>query len=122
MSSVRDKVKLCSIDMNGVAVEKINGVPFYERYIEFDNTIKKHIIDRKYHNLFAQPVFNTTNGMIDWYVPANFQNAIKLSELKGTAEGDEYSKQKELTQELLIWQQSSLLTVISLSKAQRKQA
>ena len=96
MSSVRDKVKLCSIDMNGVAVEKINGVPFYERYIEFDNTIKKHIIDRKYHNLFAQPVFNTTNGMIDWYVPANFQNAIKLSELKGTAEGDEYSKQKEL--------------------------
>ena len=36
MSSVRDKVKLCSIDMNGVAVEKINGVPFYERYIEFE--------------------------------------------------------------------------------------
>ena len=96
MSSVRDKVKLCSIDMNGVAVEKINGVPFYERYMEFDNTIKKHIIDKKYHNLFAQPVFNATNGMIDWYVPANFQNAIKLSELKGTTEGDEYSKQKEV--------------------------
>lgn len=55
MSSVRDKVKLCSIDMNGVAVEKINGVPFYERYIEFDNTIKKHIIDRKYHNLLRSP-------------------------------------------------------------------
>ena len=95
MSSVKDKVKLCSIELNGVAVEKINGVPFYERYVEFDNTIKKHINDKSYHDLFAQPLFNSTNGAIDWYVPVNFQNSIKLSDLKGTAEGEEYIKKKE---------------------------
>ena len=82
MSSVKDKIKLCSTEMNGLIVENINGVPFYERYIEFENTIKKHITDRKYHNMFAQPVFNTTNNMLDWYVSPEFSNAIRLSELR----------------------------------------
>lgn len=95
MSSVKDKIKLCSTEMNGLIVENINGVPFYERYVEFENTIKKHITDRKYHNMFAQPVFNTTNNMLDWYVSPEFSNAIRLSELRDTQEGEEYSQMKD---------------------------
>lgn len=95
MSSVKDKIKLCSIDMSGVIVEKINGVPFYERYVEFENTIKKHVPDKKYHSMFAQPVFNTTNNMLDWYVSPEFANAIRLTDLNDTQEGEEYGKMKE---------------------------
>ena len=95
MSSVKDKIKLCSTEMNGLIVENINGVPFYERYVEFENTIKKHITDRKYHNMFAQPVFNTTNNMLDWYVSPEFSNAIRLSELRDTQEGEEYSHMRD---------------------------
>lgn len=95
MSSVKDKIKLCSIDMSGVIVEKINGVPFYERYVEFENTIKKHISDKKYHSMFAQPVFNTTNNMLDWYVAPEFADAIRLTELNDTQEGAEYTRMKD---------------------------
>lgn len=96
MGSVKDKIKLCSTEMNGLIVENINGVPFYERYVEFENTIKKHITDRKYHNMFAQPVFNTTNNMLDWYVSPEFSSAIRLSELRNTREGEEYSQMRDV--------------------------
>lgn len=95
MSSVKDKIKLCSIDLNGVFVENINGVPFYERYIEFGNTLRKYVNDKRCHEAFAQPVFNPTNNTLDWYVPSGFSNPIKLSDLKGTQDGDEYSSIKE---------------------------
>ena len=95
MSTVKGKNKLCSTPASGISVENIGGIPFYDRYVEFDHLLQKYVVDRRYKDSFAEPLFNSTNGTIDWYVPSQFAGIPRLEELKGTADYDDAVRQKD---------------------------
>lgn len=95
MSTVKGKNKLCSTPASGISVESIGGIPFYDRYVEFDHLLQKYIMDRRYKDSFAEPLFNGTNGTIDWYVPSQYSGIPRLEDLKGTAEYDDAVRQKD---------------------------
>lgn len=95
MSTVKGKSKLCSTPANGLSVENIGGIPFYDRYVEFDHLLQKYIVDRRFKDSFAEPLFNDAGGSIDWYVPSQYAGIPRFEELKGTAEYDAATHQKE---------------------------
>ena len=95
MSTVKGKSKLCSTPMNGVSVENIGGIPFYDRYIEFDRLLHKYVIDRRYSDAFAEPLYNQTNGSIDWYIPNHLATGTRLCDLKETADYDSYARLRD---------------------------
>lgn len=96
MSTVKGKIKLCSTNLNGVSVENVGGIPFYERYVEFDHLLQKYATDRRYSDAFSEPICNHNNGTIDWYIKnAGDGFPCKLSELQGTEEYEEYCKLKD---------------------------
>ncbi len=95
MSTVKGKNKLCSTPASGISVESIGGIPFYDRYVEFDHLLQKYVMDRRYKDSFAEPLFNGTGGTIDWYVPSQYAGIPRLEELKGTAEYDDAVRQKD---------------------------
>lgn len=95
MSTVKGKNKLCSTPASGISVENIGGIPFYERYVEFDHLLLKYVTDRRFKDSFAEPLFNETVGSIDWYVPSQYAGIPRLEDLKGTADYDEAARQKD---------------------------
>ncbi len=94
MSTVKGKNKLCSTPASGISVENIGGIPFYDRYVEFDHLLQKYVTDRRYKDSFAEPLFNGAGGTIDWYVPTQYAGIPRLDELKGTIDYDDAVRQK----------------------------
>lgn len=92
---VKGKTKLCSTPASGVSVESIGGIPFYDRYIEFERLLQKYVGDHRYKDSFAEPLFNGADGTIDWYVPAQYSEARRLDGLKGTFEYDDAVRRKD---------------------------
>lgn len=95
MSTVKGKNKLCSTPASGISVENIGGIPFYDRYVEFDHLLQKYVVDRRYKDSFAEPLFNGAGGTIDWYVPSQYSGIPRLEDLKGTTEYDDAVRQKD---------------------------
>lgn len=95
MSTVKGKNKLCSTPANGLSIENIGGIPFYDRYVEFDHLLQKYIIDRRFKDSFAEPLFNDAGGTIDWYVPSQYAGIPRLEDLKGSADYDTAARQKD---------------------------
>lgn len=95
MSTKKGKNKLCSTPASGISVENIGGIPFYDRYVEFDHLLQKYVLDRKYKDSFAEPLFNAAGGTIDWYVPTQYAGIPRLEDLKGTADYDDAVRQKD---------------------------
>ena len=95
MSTVKGKNKLCSTPASGISVENIGGIPFYDRYVEFDHLLQKYVVDRRYKDSFAEPLFNGAGGTIDWYVPSQYSGIPRLEDLKGTTEYDDALRQKD---------------------------
>lgn len=95
MSTVKGKSKLCSTPANGLSVENIGGIPFYDRFVEFDHLLQKYVIDRKFKDSFAEPLFNDARGTIDWYVPSHYAGIPRFEDLKGTADYDAATRQKD---------------------------
>ena len=95
MSTVKGKNKLCSTPASGISVENIGGIPFYDRYVEFDHLLQKYVTDRRFKDSFAEPLFNSAGGTIDWYVPSQYSGIPRLEDLKGTAEYDDAVRQKD---------------------------
>lgn len=96
MSTVKGKIKLCTTDLNGVSVENIGGIPFYERYVEFDHLLQKYVSDRRYRDAFSEPICNHNNGTIDWYISKEGDGfPCRLADLQGTSDYEQYSKLKD---------------------------
>lgn len=95
MSTVKGKSKLCSTPASGLSVENIGGIPFYDRYVEFDHLLQKYVGDRRFKDSFAEPLYNDAGGSIDWYVPSQYAGIPRLADLKGTADYDTAIHQKE---------------------------
>lgn len=95
MSTVKGKNKLCSTPASGISVESIGGIPFYDRYVEFDHLLQKYVIDSRFKDSFAEPLFNGAGGTIDWYVPSKYAGIPRLEDLKGTVEYDDAVHQKD---------------------------
>ena len=95
MSTVKGKNKLCSTSVNGISIENVGGVPFYDRYVEFERLLQKYIVDPRYKDSFAEPVFNGARGTIDWYLPAKYTGVTRLADLKGTSEYESAVHQKD---------------------------
>ncbi len=96
MSTVKGKSKLCSTSVNGISIESVGGVPFYDRYVEFERLLQKYVADSRYMDSFAEPLFNGTGGTIDWYIPAQYVGVTRLEELKGTQDYEEAVRQKNV--------------------------
>ena len=83
MTLVKGKIKICQTKLSDFNIELINNSPFYRRYNEFVRIFKNRLPGMDAERLFTQPLENTGDGAIDWYMmPTNGEQPVKLTDLQ----------------------------------------
>ena len=77
---VKGKIRLCQTSLADWNPERVNGVLFYERYLEYLRLFSSKIPQVNFEKSFAQPVFNDENSCIDWFCAPMEDSPISLAE------------------------------------------